>query len=401
MPKNYNHYQDFLDLRGDGRIILYRRSDHRAPKWTARLKIPGSKGFVVRSTKTQDPQEARRFAEELFYRLEGKARRGEPINSPPFKRVFREWSENLAFERHLRSKKYVNGNVRRVELRLLPYFDDRPIDLVTENSLSDYLEWRVSQERKPAVSTLKNERTALGQMFKFAKRRGYIQTIPEFHIKSGRPNARPDLPEREWVNLVRSLDGYVARAQDKRRRRERFYLKQYILFMGNTGIRVGEARRLRWRDISTTRTLSGEIRLVLTVRGKTGEREVVCNQGTDMLVAELRQYREAELSTKPTMNEFVFTHKDGRPIGSFKKGLERALKEAGALLSSDGKKRVPYSLRHTYATIRISEGVSVFQLAANMGTSVEMIEEFYGKKRVRSPKSATEITKNSCASNDF
>ena len=45
-----------------------------------------------------------------------------------------------------------------------------------------------------------------------------------------------------------------------------------------------------------------------------------------------------------------------------------------------------------YATMRISEGVSVFQLAANMGTSVEMIESFYGKKQMRDPKMATEMT---------
>ena len=45
--------------------------------------------------------------------------------------------------------------------------------------------------------------------------------------------------------------------------------------------------------------------------------------------------------------------------------------------------------------MRLSEGVSVFQLAANMGTSVEMIETFYGKKRVRDPKTATELTKTS------
>ena len=49
---------------------------------------------------------------------------------------------------------------------------------------------------------------------------------------------------------------------------------------------------------------------------------------------------------------------------------------------------------YTYATMRISEGVSVFQLAANMGTSVEMLEDFYGKKRMRDPKMATEVTKN-------
>jgi len=69
------------------------------------------------------------------------------------------------------------------------------------------------------------------------------------------------------------------------------------------------------------------------------------------------------------------------------------LKEAGVLFGSDGKRRVPYSLRHTYATMRISEGVNIFQLAANMGTSVEMIDDFYGKKRMRDPKNATEVTK--------
>ena len=46
-------------------------------------------------------------------------------------------------------------------------------------------------------------------------------------------------------------------------------------------------------------------------------------------------------------------------MGSFKGGFQRALKEAGALFASDGRKRVPYSLRHTYATMRLAEGVSV------------------------------------------
>jgi hypothetical protein len=44
--------------------------------------------------------------------------------------------------------------------------------------------------------------------------------------------------------------------------------------------------------------------------------------------------------------------------------------------------------------MRLAEGVSVFQLAANMGTSVEMPEDFYGKKRMRDPKMASEVTKN-------
>jgi integrase len=374
--------------------VLYKRADHQNPKWTARLKIPTIEGFVVKSTKTTDDFEARRFAEDLYYRLEGKARRGEPINSPTFQRVFAEWARVPVADQVVRSARYVNGNVRRVEIWALQYFTDITIDRVTEAKLADYVDWRLSQPRRPAIVTLKNERTAIRQLLKFAKRRGYISDVPEFAIKSGRINARPDIPEVEWNRLVRLLPGYVDRAQDKRRQRERFYLVLYILIMGNTGIRIGEARRLKWRDVSATRTLTDEVRAILSVRGKTGEREVVCNRGVERYLDELRSFRTKELGEILPDQEYVFCHPSGAPVGSFKGGFQRALKEAGVLFASDGKKRVPYSLRHTYATMRIAEGVSVFQLAANMGTSVEMLEDFYGKKRMRDPKMATEVTKD-------
>jgi integrase len=159
----------------------------------------------------------------------------------------------------------------------------------------------------------------------------------------------------------------VQEAQDKRRYRERFYLQHYILILENTGIRVGEARHLRWRDVSSTKTLSGQKCLIFTVRGKTGEREVVGNERVELYVERMRRLRSEEVETL-NLDEPIFCHPDGKPIGSFKKGFEQVLDEAGVLYVSDGKKRVPYSLRHTYATMRISEGVSVLQLAANMGT---------------------------------
>jgi integrase len=179
----------------------------------------------------------------------------------------------------------------------------------------------------------------------------------------------------------------------KEKKRDRLYLRYYILILGNSGLRTGEARSLTWRDVSSTNTLTGEKRLIFTVRGKTGEREVVCNAGVETWVAELEAYRRQESGVAVLPSETLFCHPNGAPIKSFKKSFGQALKKAGVLYASDGKKRTPYSLRHTYATVRLSEGVSIFQLAANMGTSVEMLENFYGKKRVRDPKMATEITK--------
>ena len=55
LPKSHSHYKDLLDLRGDGRVVLYKRADHQTPKWTVRLKIPETDGFVVKSTNTNGP----------------------------------------------------------------------------------------------------------------------------------------------------------------------------------------------------------------------------------------------------------------------------------------------------------------------------------------------------------
>lgn len=391
---NYTHYKKFIDLRGDGRIVLYQRADHQNPKWTVRIKIPRVQGFVVRSSKTTDEHEARRFAEDLYYELEGRARRGEPISSPSFYKVFDLWQSSLTDKPNQgKPDRYTRCDIRRVELWALKFFAETTVDQITEGRLVDYAEWRMSQPKRPALSTVRNERTALRKLLTFAKRKRFIKAIPEFRIKSSKRNARPDIPEAEWKKLCRFIPQYLRLSQDRRRQRERLYLVLYVQILANTGIRVGEARSLKWHDISSTRTLTGDVRAILSVSGKTGYREVVGNKGTEQFLELLRAFRTEEIGILPPPNEPVFCSASGKRIGSFKGGFNRLLKEAGILHGPDGKRRVPYSLRHTYATMRLAEGVSVFQLAANMGTSVEMIEDFYGKKRTSSPKFATELTK--------
>ena len=39
-----------------------------------------------------------------------------------------------------------------------------------------------------------------------------------------------------------------------------------------------------------------------------------------------------------------------------------------------------YSLRHFYAVNALRNGVGVFVVARNMGTSVQMIQQYYGKQ---------------------
>ena len=62
----------------------------------------------------------------------------------------------------------------------------------------------------------------------------------------------------------------------------------------------------------------------------------------------------------------------------YKAPIRSLLEESGLLYSVNGSRRSTYCFRHTYATFRLMEGIDVYFLAKQMGTSVKMIEDHYG-----------------------
>ena len=241
----------------------------------------------------------------------------------------------------------------------------------------------------------------MNHIFSFAKTKGYIESVPDIPAPSTKPNPRPDFSKQDWKILTdhmgKWVDAEINQQQGKsykspRIHRERFYLQHYILILGNTGIRIGEMRNVRWSDLDKVEISSGDERLLFYVDGKTGKRGVIANAGVARYVKRLWEFRVKELEHEPDMNEHIFCHPDGKRIGSYKKSFIALLEKCGLRLTNDGEYRTPYSLRHTYATMRINE-VPVYQLAMNMGTSVEMIERYYSHARTTDPRFAASVTK--------
>ena len=394
MDTNHKSYDEYVDLRGDGRIVMYKRTDHKKrPKWNVRLKLPNTKGYVVRSTRTSDLNEARRFSEDLFFELEGKIRRGEVVKSPPFKKVVREYLNQIDFILKDRSEGYKYSNENIIRNHLLPFYGNTPIDQISEFMMSEFISHQFGTKNLSNV-TVRHQQIVMKKIFEFGRQKGYLREIPKIPKPKLVINNRSDFSKTEWRKLYTFMRKWIVHS-NSRIQRQRLYLQNYILILGNSGIRCGtECRSLKWSDITTTKDLVGNERVVIRVKGKTDLRDVICNEGIERYFERLYDQRTKELGQPPPPNEKVFVNPNGKTILSFKRSFNSLMKDVGLLYDHKGNRRTPYSIRHTYITMRLMEGVNVYQLSSNVGTSIEMIENYYGHLRNRDPNVVSEITKN-------
>jgi integrase len=392
MPDRVVNQQSFQD----GKIVLYQLQNRPKRLWLCRIKIPNGKGYVYRGTGTADLYEARKFADEILDEMKIKVKMGQSLTGPRFAKMVEE------YETHIRAK----GQPTRRELAILaflktyadPYFAKNKITDLNPATIARFFDWRRTNSRKkaPRESTILHETSQFRTFLNWCHRRGLIDRPVAIETPKTDSGRRPHFDSKDWGKLTRFLREWVKGAKGKSGtvRRDRIMLVNYVLILANTGIRVGEARNLRWMDVEAEPIVGSEqTNVVLHVTGKTGAREVVAR------TPEVRTYferiwnlRTEELGTKPTREDPVFSHPDGRPIQSFKKGFSALLQEAEVEIDRNGDKRTIYSLRHTYATFRLQEGVNHYVLARNMGTSVKMLENFYGHTSTRAM--ADELTKH-------
>ena len=331
---------------------------------------------------------------ERYEKLYFKVKRGGSLKGKPFNAVYNEWKDTFGIPTD-----YYEQMIRKVEVLGVEFFKSKPIDDITEGDLYEMM-GRLGKEEFQS-STIRQYRTAIIKVFQYAKTRGYVEDIHLIPAPSLVRNPRPDFSKEDWQILTRHMRSWVVATTqggrgknglDHKRHGERFYLHHYILIMGNTGIRIGEMRNVRWVDLGKGIGEDGEERILFAVDGKTGKRSVVANRGVERYVKCLWDFRSAELGAQPEMTEPLFCHPNSKRVGSYKKGFENVLNECGLREDGTGNNRTLYSLRHTYATMRINQ-VPIYQLAVNMGTGVDMIELYYAHARTTDPAFISSLTK--------
>jgi integrase len=291
-----------------------------------------------------------------------------------------------------RSQSYLKGIELILYTDVLPFFG--PLD-VTEVGPAKWSEYEQKlRESKPSLTrqTLHQHRNALRVCLNEAVRKEWIHRLPTLKIDAaGKREQKPRIwfESAEMRLLLKTARAHMVELRTTRWARDAEECYDFIIWMANTGMRVGEALNVHLCDIDIDEELGPDgvrrkICLIKNIKGKRGTGE--CRSWFAAYNAYKRTIARRDIQNPTTSKEMLFLahHRD-----MFNTILEKA--DLKFTSHEPRRKRDFVSLRHTYIASRLLHGVSVYDVARNCRTSVTMIENHY--TRYLSPRLMTQLNK--------
>ena len=358
--------------------------------WYARLTLPNGKR-VVKSTKTDNIEEAREIALQLYYDTQARIKNKLPASTRKFKDVAAHAIKRMEGElAEGVGKQAYKDYIQALNKWLIPYFAKTDIAKVDLALLKNFDAWRIQQMGKtPAQSTINNHNAALNRVLDEAELNGWITKAlrPTLLNKGVKTESRGSFTVEEYRTIYTALRSYHKKTAVEKAAATRETLHNYVLFLANTGVRHGtEALNLRWRNIEW-HTKGDDKYLAVNVDGKTKKRTAIARDRVrDFLFRQSKinprlDYDDFDALINSKSDELVFTTRLGEcaTIHNLNRAFNSLLDELDLKAGADGRQRTLYSWRHFYATQDLERGVSTHALSKQLGNSTAMLDKHYSK----------------------
>lgn len=325
----------------------------------------------------------KRAAEVVASKIRAKLQLGEfgfeQKTIPAFKDYSQIFLNGYSKSNHKESTQDSYKDVLRIHI--LPVFGNNPLNEITRKDIKEFIYRK--QGEGLSQSTVRIIKSYLSSILSQAVDDEIIQVNPAHSLgkvikkKDQGENINP-LSKEELKSLLDSVKIHFS--------------GHYTLFLllPRTGVRIGEALALQWGDIDFAGRFIEVKRSI--VRGRISMPKNNKSRRVDMslqLTEALKAYRVESKKKGFSLGlgdetEYIFTNEAGKPVDVnnwrrrvFNKALEKA-----------GVRRIRiHDLRHTYATLRISKGDNIGDVANQLGHhSVKLTLDTYyhwmpGKKK--------------------
>jgi integrase len=370
----------------DGDLTLYKRPTSN--QWQCRFKL-ATGAWHSASTGSDQVAEATTQAIAIYETVRVKLASDLAIKTRTFRQLATQ--ELAAAARVVQANPNKRTHVDYIHIYtkyLIPFFGAYQINDITQELVDDFVAWRISRMgKKPKTYTQRRHAGLYKRVIERARAQGLIpqhRNIPILEIAGGAAQARPAFNQQEIKYLLEYMQDWERFGRNQRSNHMRRLCRVYVEFLLGTGIRQGtESMPIRWKSLQWH--WIGEQRyLRVWVSGKTGPRYLIARhfvvEALERLIAwQALPYPNLDAVIEAKLDRKVFVFPAGDAPHSLDSVFERLMVESGLFKDAAGKNRTLYSLRHTYATFRLEEGVDIHTLAKQMGTSVGMIERHYSK----------------------
>ncbi len=236
-------------------------------------------------------------------------------------------------------------------------------------------------EKQLSATKRANFNRAFALLFEYAIDSEYIDKAPSLPTATVKPpNPRESADEKVingLINYFLTKKRKTAKAQENAE-----LLALFLMFLNSTGIRYGEARNIKYKDILEPRIFQvGEESIsayVLKIgKSKTRTRKILLPDTGNGVInySKIIKIRYGEYFPSP--ESYLFGRADG-VLPDFTNILKEDRKNNIKLYEENGwQDFVCYQARHTFINKKILDGKGLFHIAQHTGTSIEMIQKFY------------------------
>lgn len=383
-------------MDGAGKVV---RTRHTGDTFHCFFYVKDEKKWLRKSLHTKKLEEAKEAGRKLMMLTLTRLELGDRIFSKTYEEVVEEFLKEK--QEKADAKLITQGRVItiRCSLNWAMQFaggGTKNINAMDGNEWGRYYVWRKTQKPDVRDNTLVNERSMIASLFKFAEVKRYISSrnMPIFDnvLSKNRDIERRDaFTEKEYSHVCSILRYFDTHGKNQKEKDARMFIRDFFMISGNTGIRFGEMRRMKWHQVTVLNEFDDHgkpkvaIRLPREDTKNKRAREVQGMRGDFF-----ERIKEYSKHTKPTDYVFADNETGEQLAKEIYYKLWKELMQRAELQDRD--KLTWYSLRHTYATFRLlfAKDLDVFTLSKNMGTSVKFIEDHYG--HVKTAQKRKELT---------
>jgi integrase len=370
-------------------LRIYKRE--RSAVWQCAFNVDGR--WQRTSTNERELAKAKKTAHDILVKANVK----KELNIAPITRKLKDVANVVLkqLEKETKSstaKPIFKDYISILKNYIIPILGKYNVNNIGREALDEYETKLAKKMRKPATfSTQQTHNAVLNMIFNEAVLQRFMTELdrPKLVAKGKVSERRPAFDMEEIRALRENIDGWIKRAESTVSKNLRLLLREYVYVLLDTGARPGkELLNLKWKQIRYTHTDESGSHVEMTVSGKTGKRKIIGWTETINVLNRLLKVQGLvglEAITESNHNGYVFRMADGKEPQSFQKLFESFLKQHNLLIDPNTEqKRVFYSLRHTYATFKLTyDRTPIYTLAEHMGTSVAMIEKHYGHLKVK------------------